>query len=178
MDRMAGRLAAIEDIPQTRFMGRSPAGLNATGDSDLKNWALKVEGNRDTQLAEPLDLIHTVVARNDGMEAPPEHQWHPILDMSDQERAEATEKNTTSVVGVVSAGLITEEEGRERLTHDPYWEGLPEEMPEELKAAKEADRMMEEEAAAAAIETEKERAKQAANGGGGKAGGGGPPPPQ
>ena len=40
MDRFAERLAAAADIPATRFMGQAPKGMNATGASDEKNYAL------------------------------------------------------------------------------------------------------------------------------------------
>lgn len=49
MDRMASRLAAAADIPATRFEGRSPVGMNATGDSDMDNYVLMLEAERNRQ---------------------------------------------------------------------------------------------------------------------------------
>ena len=50
MDKFAGRLAAAADIPQTRFLGRSPAGLNATGDGDMQNYAIAVNAMQEKKL--------------------------------------------------------------------------------------------------------------------------------
>jgi uncharacterized protein len=38
LDRLAHRLAAAVDMPITRLMGQQPAGLNATGDNDIRRW--------------------------------------------------------------------------------------------------------------------------------------------
>jgi len=38
LDRLAHRLAAAVDMPVTRLMGQQPAGLNATGDNDIRRW--------------------------------------------------------------------------------------------------------------------------------------------
>lgn len=38
IDGTCNFLSAITNIPQTILFGRSPAGMNATGDSDLENW--------------------------------------------------------------------------------------------------------------------------------------------
>lgn len=38
IDRMSERLAACAETPITVLMGSSPAGMNATGESDLENW--------------------------------------------------------------------------------------------------------------------------------------------
>ena len=38
LDRMMLRLAAAAKMPQTKLFGRSPAGMNATGESDMMQW--------------------------------------------------------------------------------------------------------------------------------------------
>lgn len=38
IDTCCNFLSALTNIPQTTLFGRSPAGMNATGDSDLENW--------------------------------------------------------------------------------------------------------------------------------------------
>ncbi len=43
MDRLANRVAAATRIPVTILMGQAPAGLNATGETDLRSWYDRVE---------------------------------------------------------------------------------------------------------------------------------------
>lgn len=38
MDRMINMVAAVSGIPVTVLMGQAPAGLNATGESDIRSW--------------------------------------------------------------------------------------------------------------------------------------------
>jgi uncharacterized protein len=50
IDRFAQRLALSEGIPVTVLLGTSPAGMNATGESDIRNWYDKVESWRRTEI--------------------------------------------------------------------------------------------------------------------------------
>lgn len=56
LDRFVKRLSATSRIPVTVLMGQAPAGLNATGDSDIRNWY-------DTISAEQNDRLHPVLKR-------------------------------------------------------------------------------------------------------------------
>ena len=56
MDQFARRLAAAADIPATRFWGQSPVGLNATGESDMRNYALRVAAMQKAKLRPPVPL--------------------------------------------------------------------------------------------------------------------------
>ena len=66
MDRFARRLAAAADIPATRFWGQSPVGMNATGESDMKNYASNVAAQQKRLLTEPLRTLDVVLARSAG----------------------------------------------------------------------------------------------------------------
>lgn len=46
LDRMASLLASAAGEPLTKLMGRSPAGMNATGDSDLELWYDSVQSKQ------------------------------------------------------------------------------------------------------------------------------------
>jgi phage-related protein (TIGR01555 family) len=51
LDRMMLRLAAAVDLPETELFGRAPAGLNATGESDIRKWYANVASLQTSQLA-------------------------------------------------------------------------------------------------------------------------------
>lgn len=81
-------LAGTADIPVTRFLGRSPGGLNSTGDGDLRNYydALASEQKGDlTAALRPLDLA---LARSAGVRTEPQYSWRPLWQLSDAEKAE------------------------------------------------------------------------------------------
>jgi hypothetical protein len=57
MDRFESRMAAAADMPVTVLFGRSPGGLNATGEGDLQNWHENISDYRDTQLIPALEQL-------------------------------------------------------------------------------------------------------------------------
>ena len=57
MEMMHKRLAAAADIPMTRFFGQSPAGMNATGESDMQNYAAMIEAKRGAMLKDPMMML-------------------------------------------------------------------------------------------------------------------------
>ena len=141
MDRHALRLAAIAGIPATRFLGRSPVGMNATGESDMANYSIRVSAMQEKMLTHPLKIIDAVVARSAGLPEPPEYEWQPLHVTSEKEQAESSKLNTDSIMAAYMGGLIDEDEARERLSKDQLWgelgpiDGAFRERIEEEKAA-------------------------------------------
>ena len=72
---MHKRLAATADIPMTRFFGQSPAGMNATGESDMQNYAAMIEAKRGAMLKDPMMMLDRVLARDAGTAEPSEFTW-------------------------------------------------------------------------------------------------------
>lgn len=67
LDRFCNRLAAAADMPVTRLMGQSPAGLNATGAQDEGWWYDRMAGLQDEVLRDPLErLIHLLFVSKEG----------------------------------------------------------------------------------------------------------------
>lgn len=70
MDAFDQRVAAVADIPFTRLMGRSPAGMNATGDHDTDNYDRSVTSAQKNELKPCLDQIDAVLMRSAGITNP------------------------------------------------------------------------------------------------------------
>lgn len=66
IDRFMMFLSAVAEIPVTRLFGRSPAGMNATGDSDLENYYSKVHVKQETQLRPCLQTLIDLIAQPQG----------------------------------------------------------------------------------------------------------------
>ena len=118
MDREAMRLAAIADIPTTRFLAQSPAGMNATGESDMKNYAIHIASMQKRLLKNPLKRFDAILAKHAGLKEAPDFDWMPLLSMSDKDRAETSKLRTESIMLPAEMGLINEDEARERLSKD------------------------------------------------------------
>ena len=57
IDATCNMLSSVTNIPQTILFGRSPAGENATGDSDLEGWYNFIERLQKLMLKAPLDNV-------------------------------------------------------------------------------------------------------------------------
>ena len=130
MDRYARRLAAAADIPETRFWGRSPAGMNSTGDSDMANYALHVAAQQTDLLTDPLMVLDRVLARSMGLMEPPEYRWRSLMDLSDLDQATVGLTRAQAVGAALLQGTISPDEGRTILSGDDLFGDLPGPAPE------------------------------------------------
>ncbi|WP_018263725.1 DUF1073 domain-containing protein [Methylobacterium sp. WSM2598] len=82
--------AGAADIPVTRLLGQSPAGLNATGDADLRNYYDHVAARQAVELTPALARLDALLLRDAlGRDAPGIwFTWRPLLRDSEREKAE------------------------------------------------------------------------------------------
>lgn len=130
MDRFSKRVAAAGEIPLTRFMGQSPAGLNATGDSDMKNYVIMLEAKRALALEDDLIRLDTVMARSLGIGEAPEYEWQSLIDLSEEDQAKVAKLKAEAVALAQQSYNIDEDEGRSALDGDPVFGELPGSAPE------------------------------------------------
>ena len=92
IDTTCNYLSALTNIPQTILFGRSPAGMNSTGQSDMENWYSYVERIQKRVLKNNLRYLLAVIfqaALNNGeLEEPPilDVEFKPLWSLSEQEQ--------------------------------------------------------------------------------------------
>jgi hypothetical protein len=95
-------------IPLVRLFGQSPAGLNSTGESDMRNYYDGINAKQETSLRNPVDLILRVLWRSThGAAAPDDLQFtfKPLWQITPTEKAEISKSNAETVAGAYEAGL-------------------------------------------------------------------------
>ena len=122
MDKQAERLAAIADIPITRFLGRSPGGLNSTGESDRDNYAVRIGALQKRLLNAPVRLLDRVLCAHGGLPDPPEWEWQPLTDLGETEQSKLLSGRAEAILAAYQAGLLDEEEARDALPTDLFGE--------------------------------------------------------
>lgn len=145
LDTYAMRLAAAADIPITRFLGRAPQGLNATGEGDMRNYALRVEALQRRLLDTPLELLDQIIAQDAGIAEPPDYRWLSLVALGQKEEAEVTSLKAQALTALLGNGVLDEVEARQVLSGDDvigYLEEEPDFLEEEAALAEE-DRAME-----------------------------------
>jgi hypothetical protein len=110
-------MAGAAEIPATRLFGRSPQGMNATGESDLRNYCDMIASLQERQLRPALEKLLPVMAVSCWGYVPDdlEFVFEPIMTTSPAERAELVQKLSSDVIQAFQAGLLTREEALEEL---------------------------------------------------------------
>ena len=129
MDRFERRLAGAADIPITRWSGQSPGGLNATGDSDWRNYAVMLEQKREQLLDPVLPRFDEVIARDAGVREVPSFTWLPFIDIGEKDKAETSKIKAEALQIGVQNGAVDEDEMRAALDGDPTFGALSGEAP-------------------------------------------------
>lgn len=102
IDTTCNQLSALTSIPQTILFGRSPAGMNSTGESDMENWYNFVERIQKRMLKSNLRYLLSIVfqagvATGEVDEVPKiKPKFKPLWSLSELEEAnlEQTKANT------------------------------------------------------------------------------------
>jgi hypothetical protein len=96
------------DIPATRLFGREPTGLQATGESDLRNYYDRIAADQKVRLTPLLSPLDEVLIRHTFGDRDPDihYNWAPLWQMNDSEKADINFKNAQSFQIDVNTGLI------------------------------------------------------------------------
>lgn len=100
--------AGAADIPVTRLIGQAPAGLNATGDGDIRNYYDRIAVHQRIDLAPRLERIDQCLIRSALGSRPPEiyYEFAPLWQLSAMEKADVALKLSQTVVALKESGLI------------------------------------------------------------------------
>jgi phage-related protein (TIGR01555 family) len=99
-------------IPVTLLFGRSPAGMNATGESDLRNYYDQVGGFQESKLRKPIRRLIELVSATKKRQMPKDWSFSfaPLWKMSDKERSEIEKNDATKWATYTNAGILEPEE--------------------------------------------------------------------
>lgn len=103
------QIAGATGIPLVRLFGQSPAGLNSTGESDLRMYYDNVSAQQESRLRDGLLRILNIMHRSLFGEAPPSNfdfDFVPLWQTSTKEKAEIAAIVTDMVVKAHEAGIV------------------------------------------------------------------------
>jgi hypothetical protein len=116
LEGMMNALSGAADVPLTRLFGQSPGGMNATGDSDMRNHYDHIKGRQTSDVRPQLSQFHEVEIRSALGTMPPEtsFEFNPLWQQTAKEKAD-TEKvraDTRKVywdIGALNEGGVARE---------------------------------------------------------------------
>lgn len=119
------QLASVARIPLSIYLQISPTGLSANSDGETRNFYADVHSLQEKNIRPGICTILDAVQLSlfgqiiDGLG----FEFLPLWEMSDKDKADIRKADSDGDVAYVTAGVISPEEVRERLTHDetsPY----------------------------------------------------------
>lgn len=106
-ESMCLNLCGASHYPMTKLFGRSPAGMNATGESDLKNYYDYVDTLRESRLRPVLEKLLPVLARSAGIRLEDaDLSFPPLWTPTAKETADIAKTKADSIVSAFQSGLL------------------------------------------------------------------------
>ncbi len=144
IDSACNMLSALTEIPQTKLFGRSPAGMNATGESDLENYYSFIDKIRESQIKDNLcsliDGIIQIGINNKELTERPDYEleFEPLWNEKESERAtiDQTRAQTDLTIAqtaqlYIDMGVLDPAEERKRLKNEGKFGIEDEELPQQ-----------------------------------------------
>lgn len=111
MDRFVQLCAGAADIPVTRLLGMSPAGMNSTGTHDMKNYHDRISASQELEMKPAMVLMDEALIRSALGGRPKEvwYKWAPLEQMNEKEIVEIGEKSAIIIEKLQQTGLFAQE---------------------------------------------------------------------
>lgn len=111
IDRFMQVVSGAARIPATRLFGMSPGGLNATGESDMRNYYDLVRQEQSLEIEPAMALLDECLIRSALGDRPKEvwYSWRPLWQPSAKERSENADKITGALERLDRMEVLPEE---------------------------------------------------------------------
>lgn len=126
----AEQISGALQIPLVRLLGQSPAGLNSTGESDLRTYYDNILKRQESNLREGMNLILRVLAQSLAITLPDNFNFNfvPLWQMDATEKTDVADKATRFVLETEAAGLVSPkvalQELRQLAKTTGYWTNI------------------------------------------------------
>jgi len=126
-------IAGAAEIPVTKLYGRSPAGMNATGESDMQNYYDSIEEKQESDLRPVYDTLLPIMCMSAFGAVPDDFDYDfvNVRRPSENERKTLAGQISTAVTGAFTAGMISQKVALKELKNSAdltgMWQSITEE---------------------------------------------------
>lgn len=116
-DRVMMDVAGAARTPVTKLFGRSPAGMNSTGESDMRNYYDYIDGLRETDFRAIIERLLPIMALSAWGQIPDdlEIDFPPMQTPNAKETTEIAERKANTVLAVYQNDLIDSATAKQEL---------------------------------------------------------------
>lgn len=117
-------ISGAADIPATRLFGRSAAGLNATGEGDLKNYYDSIRSQQNSKLDKPMAMLDAIMVRSAIGTMPEDYNydWNRLTQPDRLQDAQAKKVEAETDLILLDAGVIGRSQAMRRLEADEVYQ--------------------------------------------------------
>lgn len=122
--------AGAGDIPATRLLGIAPQGLNATGDSDIRNYYDNIAARQKNVISPAMNVLDQCIMANALGSVPKEvfYNWRSLWQLSETEKTDNFLKISQGIGNIYNTGLVPDmalaKGVQNRLIEDGIFPGL------------------------------------------------------
>jgi len=115
-------VSGAAEIPVTKLFGRSPAGMNSTGESDLQNYYDMISQQQESVLKPKINKLLPILCMSELGYVPDDLgiKFNPVQTPTDEKMADIVGKKVDSIVKAYDAGLINQKIGMTELHELSY----------------------------------------------------------
>lgn len=105
------QLSGALQIPLVRLFGQSPAGLNSTGESDLRTYYDGIAQQQNRSLLVPMKAIVRCASLSGRWDLPDDFsiKFRPLWQLSEEQKAEVANRDTETVLRAEERGVISQQ---------------------------------------------------------------------
>ncbi len=98
-------------IPVTKLFGRSPAGMNATGESDMANYYDSIEEQQEATLRPLIEKLLPIMCISEFGAIPDDldFEFEPVRRPSEEEKKNILTQTTGAITSIYQAGIISQQ---------------------------------------------------------------------
>lgn len=102
------QIAGAAQVPMVRLFGMSPAGLNSTGEADLKTYYDGIAKRQERDLRVPVHQIYRVIARSEGIDVGQDFSFafNPLWQMTAVEKSQVAATISGAIDQAMAGGVI------------------------------------------------------------------------
>lgn len=111
MLQMGQQISGALQIPLVRLFGQSPAGLNSTGESDLRTYYDGIAQQQNKTLLVPMHVIVRAAALSGGWKIGQDYSvvFRPLWQLSEEQKSEVAGRDAETIAKVEERGIITQQ---------------------------------------------------------------------
>ena len=108
LNQFGQQLSGALQIPLTRLFGQSPAGMSATGESDLRTYYDHIRQQQNKTLMGGITTAYKCIAQSEGIKLPENFslKFTSLMELDDTEKADVASKVGETISKALDSGLI------------------------------------------------------------------------